>query len=162
MSREIEHKFLVTGDPLPSATGRLHLVQGYLARENDVSIRVRITGGEYAEIGVKRRLSTTERAEFEFPIPLGEANEMLREIAGTRVIEKTRYHLPAGNGLSWEIDVFHGANSGLVLAEMEIPEHGTGFDRPDWLGAEVSDDPRYLNTHLAVHPWPTWSDQACG
>jgi CYTH domain-containing protein len=159
MSREIEHKFLVNGAPLSAAVNRLHLVQGYLARENDVSVRVRITDGEHAEIGIKRRLSTTERAEFEFPIPCTEAQQLLGEIAGSRIIEKTRHHLPAGNGLTWEVDVFHGANSGLLLAEIEIPEHGTVFNHPDWLGEEVTNDPRYLNTHLAVHPWPTWCDQ---
>ena len=158
MSREIEHKFLVTGDPFTSTTRSLHLIQGYLAREGDVSIRIRITDGKHAEIGVKRRLSPTERAEFEFPVPLAEAKEMLGDISGNRVIEKTRHHLPVDNGLTWEIDVFHGNNSGLILAEIELPEHDTEFHRPDWLGVEVTEDHRYLNNQLADHPWPTWND----
>lgn len=158
MAREIERKFLTVGDPLPEATKSMRLIQGYLARENDVAVRVRITDDAHALIGIKRWLSHTERAEFEFSIPVAEGKQMIREISGSRVIEKTRHHVPAGNGLTWEIDVFHGSNEGLVVAEIELPSEDTPFKKPTWLGEQVTSDRRYLNNHLAVHPWPTWKD----
>ena len=71
--------------------------------------------------------------------------------------EKTRYKIPAGNGLTWEIDEFHGVNEGLIVAEIEVPSEDTSFEKPDWLGEEVSSDPRYFNSNLVSHPYTTWN-----
>jgi len=156
MATEIERKFLVLKDPIPYATKALRLAQGYVAKEIDVSVRIRITDEERAQIGIKRRLSSTERAEFEFDVPVPEAREMIDQVCKGRVIEKTRYLIPAGSGLVWEVDVFHGNNDGLVVAEIELPHSDAPFDKPDWLGEEVTEDIRYLNNQLVENPWPGW------
>ena len=82
---------------------------------------------------------------------------MLDELAEKPIIEKTRYKIPAGNDLTWEIDEFHGVNEGLVVAEIEIPSEDTAFVKPEWIGEDVSSDPRYFNSNLVAHPFTTWT-----
>ena len=103
-----------------------------------------------------RRPSGWSRSEFEYEIPLADAEAMLREFCGARIVEKRRYRLPAGDGLVWEVDEYFGRNEGLFTAEIELPDPESSFFRPDWLGAEVSGDPRYTNGALSRCPFDCW------
>lgn len=156
MAIEIERKFLVVGegwrDRVEDAT---RLVQGYLTEDACTTVRVRIHG-ETAWLTLKGASRGISRLEFEYPIPVADAETLLRELAVSPLIEKTRYRVPHAGHL-WELDVFAGANAGLVLAELELERVDEAFERPDWLGAEVSDDPRYFNVNLARHPYRAWS-----
>lgn len=153
MPHEIERKFLVTGegwrDALRVSGPGRSLVQAYLTAGDKASVRIRIVGGREAFLTVKSAGATLTRAEFEYPVPVTDAQAMLPLCRG-KVIEKTRHRLPAGGGLTWEIDVFAGAHAGLVIAEIELPTPDTPFARPDWLGEEVTGDPAYGNAALAA------------
>ncbi len=153
MKLEIERKFLVDEAiweraRFPSAEIR----QGYFSRGADYSLRVRIQD-EKALLTIKGKPYGITRKEFEYEIPLTDAEEMLREFCLDRIIEKTRYFIP-WKGFLWEVDQYVGTNQGLITAEIELPEEQTVFDRPDWLGREVSNDPRYSNESLATSPMP--------
>jgi len=154
MGVEIERKYLVEGDSwrgqIVSAT---RIVQGYLAR-GDVTVRARIRG-DRAYLTVKGRSQGIARSEFEYEIPVADAETMLAELADGPVVEKTRNLVEVG-GHTWELDVFAGANEGLVMAEIELADADEQFDLPQWAGAEVSDDPRYYNVNLAREPFSQW------
>jgi len=151
MATEIERKFLVSADwPRPAQGTRL--LQGYLSR-GAVSVRVR-TSAERAWLTVKGPTSGLSRAEFEYEVPLVDAEEMLA-LSPTKPIEKTRYLVPLGRHVV-EVDVFAGENAGLVVAEIELATEDESFDKPSWLGEEVTTDPRYRNTALAESPYSTW------
>ena len=153
MGAEIERKFLVRGDGWKShADGGSRLRQAYLAATDGCAIRVRIKDDENAYLTIKSARPGASRDEFEYDVPLADARAMLPLRTG-EVIEKTRYRVPASD-LTWEIDVFAGAHDGLVVAEIELPEEGTRFDRPDWLGDEVTHDKRYYNASLALNGLP--------
>lgn len=154
MAVEIERKFLVVGTPWRGAAGE-ELVQGYLASQDGVVVRVRVGDGR-AWLTVKgpARGSGLTRTEHELDLPVGQARELL-ELCGTRVLAKTRYRLPVG-AHTWEVDVFAGLNAGLVVAEIELGSEEEAFERPPWLGEEVSDDARYLNARLVHAPFSTW------
>lgn len=155
MAREIERKFLVTGEGWRAAAhDSVHCVQGYLASHESCSIRVRIAG-ERAWLGIKGATLDIERAEFEYRIPLADARELLERFCVRPLIEKTRHYLHHGGHL-WEIDEFAGENAGLVVAELELEYVDEPFERPPWLGEEVSADPRYYNVSLATHPYGRW------
>ena len=156
MALEIERKFLLRDDTWRSAVVRsLKLAQGYLDRSERCSVRVRLEGSE-ARLNIKSRTLGVSRLEYEYPIPADEAREMLRELCGGRVIEKTRHFVPAG-AHTFEIDVFEGENAGLVVAEIELGAPDEHFERPPWLGAEVSLDVRYYNTSLIDQPYAHWT-----
>ena len=156
MAVEIERKFLVVGEGWrDQVEDETRLVQGYLNRDARTTVRVRIHG-ETAWLTLKGKTQGISRLEFEYPIPVEDAETLLRELAVSPLIEKTRYRVRHGGRL-WELDVFAGANAGLVLAELELETVDEHFERPDWLGAEVSDDPRYFNVNLARHPYRDWS-----
>lgn len=149
MSKEIERKFLVKDHSfMTRAVGQTDMAQGYLSTDADATVRVRIAGGQ-AWITVKSRNRNAVRDEWEYPVPADDASSMLRSCCGTRIIEKTRYIVPAGNGLKWEVDVFHGRHDGLVLAEIELPAEDTPFDIPAFIGDEVTGDVRYYNSVLS-------------
>lgn len=151
MGSEIERKFLVRGDGWkPGPPGVLQR-QGYLSTE-DPTVRVRIEG-ERATLAVKGAQKGLTRPEFEYGIPLSDAEEMLR-LCGF-VVEKTR-HVREFGGRRWEVDEFHGANEGLVIAEIELAREDESFALPLWLGAEVSRDPRYRVSSLARNPYRKW------
>lgn len=161
MAIEIERKFLITSDAWRSeADAGARYRQGYLTRvigETDVKASVRVrTAGEKAFLNIKSAELGIRRLEYEYAIPLAEAEEMLESLCLGRLVEKTRYHVPVGRHV-WEIDVFEGENAGLVVAEIELGAEDEAFEMPDWAGEEVSDDPRYYNVYLADHPYPTWS-----
>ena len=152
MGIEIERKFLVRGEAWRSANGQ-YLCQAYLSRDPARTVRVRIQG-EQAWLTIKGRSSGATRAEFEYPIPIADAQALL-QLADGPWIEKIRHRIPL-DGMLWEVDEFLGDNTPLVVAEIELPSEDHPFEKPDWLGEEVTDDPRYTNSYLSQHPWPSW------
>lgn len=155
MAVEIERKFLLRdGSWQDSADNGVLIRQGYLAGSEKSSIRVRIAGDK-ANINIKSATLDITRQEYEYPIPLAEANEMLDTLSEGPLIEKTRYHVFHAKHC-WEIDVFSGENQGLIVAEVELGSVDESFELPDWLGEEVSDDARYYNVCLVKHPFKYW------
>lgn len=155
MGLEIERKFLVVGDSWRDGSGGERLVQGYLARGGACTVRVRIAGADSAWLTLKGRTAGISREEFEYPIPPAEARELLALCDGP-LIEKTR-HRVLHAGYWWEIDVFHGANAGLVVAEVELADESESPDPPPWVGREVSGEARYFNSRLSARPYSEWS-----
>ncbi|RZL15959.1 MAG: CYTH domain-containing protein [Pedobacter sp.] len=156
MGIEIERKFLVKKDlwdALPKLEQKDYK-QGYLLNKDDRVVRIRIAGDQ-GYITIKGVASGISRLEFEYPIPKSEAEEMLAHFKPEST-EKTRYRIPGGNNLTWEVDVFSGANQGLIVAEIELLSEDQTFDLPDWIDVEVTDDERYSNSSLALHPYITW------
>ncbi|MDJ0738992.1 MAG: CYTH domain-containing protein [Gammaproteobacteria bacterium] len=155
MGIEIERKFLLATDAWrDDVTSSQRLIQGYVSRSERTAVRVRIDG-ERAELNIKHTVDGINRLEFEYPIPLDDARELLDKVALRPLIDKTRHHVRHG-GLLWEIDEFHGDNAGLVVAEVELETQDQAFERPAWLGEEVSDDPRYYNSNLSQLPFSRW------
>lgn len=159
MAIEIERKFLVTGDGWVSASAGIRIAQGYLSIDADRTVRVRLAGNE-AWLTIKGRSEGISRAEFEYPIPPDEARDLLK-LCLPSVIDKTRHRIPFG-GHVWEVDVFHGDNEGLVVAEVELADESMLPEIPPWAGAEVSDDPRYYNSSLTSLPFRDFSRSAQG
>jgi adenylate cyclase len=160
MATEIERKFLLVNDDWRAqADAGTPMRQGYLSPfavdvAAKASVRVRIAG-EQANLNIKSATLGVSRQEFEYPIPVDDANVLLDTLADGPLIEKTRYHVQHG-AHEWEIDVFAGDNQGLVVAEIELGAEDERFERPHWLGEEVSDDPRYYNVCLVKHPFKDW------
>lgn len=149
MAREIERKFLVGGEGWrPRVTSEARIRQAYLALTERAAIRVRIVDEVRAFLTIKSAEAGIARGEFEYPIPPEDAEALLQLRSGL-LIEKRRHIVPVGMS-RWEVDVFEGAHAGLVLAEIELPDEAASFDRPDWLGAEVTGDRRYSNARLAL------------
>jgi adenylate cyclase len=153
VAAEIERKFLVIGDSWNDGSTGVRFTQGYLSLDPDRSVRVRLAGDE-AWLTIKGRTECITRAEFEYPIPPRDARELL-EMCLPSLIDKTRHRIPFG-GHVWEVDVFHGANVGLVMAEVELEDESVNPDLPPWVGAEVSSDLRYYNASLATRPFGAW------
>lgn len=154
MPLEIERKFLV--DPSswkPEGEGK-QMVQAYLGLAPFPTVRVRISG-EKAFLTIKGRSETLARPEFEYEIPLNDAREMMN-MAISSPVEKTRYEV-VHHGLTWEVDVFSGKNSGLIMAEIELESEDQEFQRPDWLLAEVTEDGRFYNSYLSECPFQEWN-----
>jgi len=155
MGTEIERKFLVVGDGWREGVSRRsHLRQGYLANNERCSVRVRLADDK-GYLNIKSFELQMRRTEFEYPIPGGDAREMLDHLSANPLIEKTRYYVEH-HGHLWEVDVFEGDNAGLVVAEIELQDVDEVFDKPDWIGAEVTEDPRYYNVNLIDHPFKDW------
>lgn len=155
MATEIERKFLLRNDRWRDFTERQTTIrQGYLSGGEHSSVRIRIEN-DRATLNIKSGGLTVRRLEYEYPIPLQDATEMLRRLCPGGVIEKTRYRVPYG-GRVWEVDEFAGANQGLVVAELELKQEDEAFQRPEWLGTEVSHDPRYYNVNLIAFPYKDW------
>lgn len=158
MAIEIERKFLLASDAWRAQVSRsIPMDQGYLGGER-ASVRVRVAGEE-AWLNIKAKQRGSARLEFEYAIPVDEAQQMLDALALPGRIRKVRHHVTVGRHL-WEIDEFAGDNAGLVVAEIELEHADEAFARPDWLGAEVTDDIRYYNAALAEHPYSRWADGA--
>ena len=152
MGVEIERKFLVLDTAMLTGRRGVRMRQVYLAR-GPATVRVRIAG-EQAWLTVKGPTHGIARAEFEYRIPLSDAHE-LEQLADTAPVDKTRYDIAVG-GHVIEVDVFHGANAPLIVAEIELQRVDEPFITPDWLGMEVTDDPRYRNSCLATLPYSAW------
>jgi adenylate cyclase len=156
MPREIERKFLLSSDAWRAEVSESQrMSQGYLASSARSSVRVRVAGDQ-AWLNIKGGGLVASRPEFEYPVPVDEARELLALAEGP-LIEKTR-HLVEHAGMTWEVDEFHGANSGLVVAELELDSEDQAFARPSWLGREVTQQRRYYNVCLVEHPYEAWTD----
>jgi adenylate cyclase len=163
---EIERKFLVRGDGWRAAqavaasadtageSSGVRFRQGYVPAEGTTTVRVRLEG-ERGVLTIKARTEGLARLEYEYTIPAADALEMLDHVCGKPQIDKVRHTRRVG-GHVWEIDEFLGENAGLVVAEIELDHEDEPFDRPDWLGEEVTHDTRYLNVNLAARPWRQW------
>jgi adenylate cyclase len=159
MAIEIERKFLLRSNAWrPLVNGRVRLRQAYLAQDGGFSTRIRIVDTSSATLTIKSRKAGLRRLEYEFPIPLADAEALLSLRQGAR-IEKVRHHVP-WHGLTWEIDVFEGENAGLVIAEIELGHEQQQFEMPAWIGAEITGEERYYNSRLARQPFRAWVDRA--
>ena len=154
VASEIEHKYLVLKEAWrPSTPGVLYR-QGYLSSTKECAVRVRIAGDK-AYLTVKGPSTGVTRLEFEYPIPIADAATMLDRLCQQPLIEKMRYR-EEFEGHRWEVDEFHGDNSGLVIAEIELANASEPFAMPPWPAAEVSHDPRYFNANLVLNPYKNW------
>ncbi|MBN1524019.1 MAG: CYTH domain-containing protein [Spirochaetales bacterium] len=159
MAKEIEKKYLVTSDGYTQNAKKEHLVQGYLCLEPSKAVRVRMGGGK-AFLTIKTLADPEKtlmtRNEFEYEIPMADGEKLLSMCIGS-VIKKNRYTVEC-KGHVWEVDVFEGANKGLVVAEIELSAEDEPFDKPDWVGPDVTEDRRFLNVALALNPYTAWKD----
>lgn len=155
MAKEIERKFRVVPGWLPTGEGDF-IAQGYLATSQKAVVRVRLRAGR-GYLTVKSSTDGVTRDEFEYEISEADARAMLKLCETS--IEKHRYLIPEETGHTWEVDVFHGANEGLVVAEIELASPDEPYVRPSWLAREVSSDPRYFNCNLSLHPFSEWEDK---
>ncbi|MCU6435194.1 CYTH domain-containing protein [Undibacterium sp. Jales W-56] len=155
MGIEIERKFLVVNNDWKQQGQGVHLCQGYICSDPGRIVRVRIEG-ERAVLTIKGKTEGISRGEWEYPIPIADAKELLSGLCAQPLIEKFRYRIDY-QGLVWEVDEFLGDNAGLVVAEVELQSESQEFARPAWLGAEVSHDHRYANANLLKHPFRLWS-----
>ena len=149
MNQEIERKYLVTSDCYKAmAVARYHIIQGYISREKTGTIRVRITDDKaYLTIKGKPAAGHFARYEWEKEIDVTDARELLQLCQGN-LIDKTRWIVPAGERLKWEVDEFHGKHQGLVVAEIELEDEEQVIEKPSFIGDDVTDDPRYYNANM--------------
>jgi adenylate cyclase len=157
MAIEIERKFLVSNDSWkPAATGSARIKQGYFARTPLLRARIRIYGDK-GFITLKSEGGQLVRHEYEYEVPKADAIEMIKQFSIEPVVNKMRYDVPFG-GIVWAVDVFEGANRGLVIAEAELDTADQTISLPAWVGREVTKDPRYGNSSLARNPFLTWEE----
>jgi len=155
MPREIERKFLLLGEGWRAlAERRQRMTQGFIAASERISVRVRVAGDD-AWLNIKSGGLVASRLEYEYAVPVADARELLAVAVGP-LVEKTRHFVPY-DGMTWEVDEFHGDNSGLVVAELELDREDQMFARPPWAGAEVTHLPRYYNVSLVNHPYRQWT-----
>ncbi len=155
MGTEIERKYLVKNDDWRAGPPGTLYRQGYLVSDGARTVRVR-RAGEHGYITIKGPASGIARPEYEYQIPAGDADEMLSTLAVGAVVEKVRHRRPYA-GLVWEVDEFAGENAGLIVAEVELQDAAQSVPLPDWVGAEVTADPRYSNAALSRHPFRAWN-----
>jgi CYTH domain-containing protein len=156
MATEIERKFLVKGDSWKDLGQEVLYRQGYLPTEDGVTVRVRLVG-DRGFLTIKGVSTGYSRSEYEYSIPVEEAQEMLDNLCDRPLIEKIRYKISQGD-LIWEVDEFLGENQGLVIAEVELQAEDQIIDLPDWIDREVS-DPKYFNANLVKHPYTQWGNK---
>jgi adenylate cyclase len=156
MAQEIERKFLVKGDFKPFVTKQTRITQGYLSSVPERTVRVRIKGDKgFITIKGIGNESGASRYEWEKEIPVEEVKELL-ELCEPGIIDKTRFIVPANDGLKFEVDEFYGDNEGLTVAEIELPDENFKFEKPEWLGKEVTGDVKYFNSMLMKNPYKNW------
>ena len=141
-------------EPRPTRTTGTAFRQGYLSTVKERTVRVR-AAGEHGFLTIKGITVGAVRSEFEYEIPRADADQMLDELCERPLIEKTRHEVEV-DGLTWEIDVFAGVNDGLIVAEIELEAEAQEIDLPEWVGVEVTHDPRYFNSNLIAHPFSEW------
>ncbi len=156
MYREIERKFLVLGDTWRALGQAVHFCQGYIFSSPQSFVRVR-TEDDRAVLTIKGPKSGIGRPEFEYPIPFEDAKELLEHLAHKPLISKIRHFIRLGQH-TWEVDEFCGDNAGLIVAEIELQSEEEYFEKPHWIGEEVTFDPRYRNAALARHPYCLWDE----
>ncbi|HBF36598.1 MAG TPA: adenylate cyclase [Firmicutes bacterium] len=152
MGKEIERKFLVIRDDYRLSEKRNSIQQGYLCNETEQVVRVRLYNKQ-AFLTIKGKTIGITRNEWEYPIPYEDAAELMQLCKG--VIEKVRYEVDF-KGSTWEVDEFHGQNEGLIVAEIELKSEKEDIPIPEWVGREVTDDPKYLNANLVKNPYQCW------
>jgi adenylate cyclase len=157
MPTEIERKFLVKHMDFLTGCPCVQVIQGYIATNSDCTVRIRLKGDK-AFLTLKGKTTGASRSEFEYGIPFGEAEEMIHSLCVKPLIQKTRYYVDHF-GFTWEVDVFHGENTGLVIAELELDSEDKDFPMPPWAGKEVTEDIRYHNSHLSLHPFTNWDNK---
>lgn len=156
MAREIERKFLVAGDGWRLGARGVSYRQGYLSAGEGASCTVRArVAGEHAWLTIKGPAAGGARDEYEYPIPVADAVEMLERLCAGGQIEKLRHRVPFA-GRIWEVDEFSGENAPLIVAEVELESIAAEVSLPPWVGPEVTDDPRYTNAALARQPYSRW------
>lgn len=154
MATEIERKFLVKGREWQAHGQGTRLVQGYLSSVVERTVRVRIEG-EQATLNIKGKTVGATRGEWEYTIPVADAEDLLSRLCEQPLIDKIRYRIPYA-GMVWEVDEFFGENAGLVVAEIELESEDQAFEKPDWVAEEVTHDARYFNANLISHPYLKW------
>ncbi len=154
MAKEIERKFLVRGEDWRAMARGTRYRQGYLSTVKERTVRVR-TIDDKGFLTIKGVSVGATRSEYEYEIPAADADEMLDDLCEKPIIEKDRYKIPAGD-VTWEVDEFFGVNDGLIVAEVELLSEDQSFPKPDWIGDEVTGDPRYFNANLIARPFSTW------
>ena len=157
---ETERKFLVVGEFKSQSYNATRIQQGYIASNNGRTVRVRIRGDKgYLTIKGPSGLRGITRYEFDTEIPLDDARELM-EICEPGIIDKTRYLVKSPDGRhTWEIDEFYGDNEGLVLAEVELSHESEEFQKPDFIGREVTGDRRFYNSHMRSYPFKLWKEE---
>jgi adenylate cyclase len=155
MATEIERKYLIANDGWrDQADEGIQITQGYMGGNDKSSIRIRING-DSANLNIKSKTLGMQRSEYEYAIPLEDAREILATLCDRPYIDKKRFHV-VHEGHRWEVDVFAGENEGLIVAELELNSPDEAFTLPDWIGKEVTEDPRYYNICLVTHPYKDW------
>lgn len=154
MALEIERKYLIDLEKISPLENGIRIKQGYLSTDKNAVVRVRVKNDK-AYLTIKGSNSGIARLEFEYEIPLDEANEMLEKLCQKPVIDKTRYLINHENH-TWEVDVFYGDNEGLVVAEVELSSEDEHINLPIWIKEEVSHDDRYFNSNLMKLPFKDW------
>lgn len=158
MTQEIERKFLVAGDFKSQAHKAVHIIQGYLSLNKDKTVRVRLRDDKaFLTVKGKPNESGMSRFEWEKEIPFAEAQDLIK-LCGKNLIDKTRYLVQVGNH-TYEVDEFHGANKGLYIAEVELKSEDEYFEKPDWLGTEVTGNKKYHNSYLIQNPFCDWEKE---
>jgi adenylate cyclase len=157
MAQEIERKFLVDLSAIGALEGGTRIKQGYVPTSDQTVVRARIAG-KRALLTLKSENQGIARSEFEYPIPVADAERIITELCNDAVVEKTRYRMEHA-GHTWEVDIFHGANDGLAVAEIELESESDPFDWPPWVTTEVSGDFRYCNSNLLNHPFSNWDHE---
>ncbi len=153
--KEVERKFLVYNEDFKKGLKPVHVIQGYLLYADDGTARIRIVDGKSAVLSIKKDITSVTRWEFEYEIPVKDAEIMIKELCDEKIVEKKRY-FPEFAGKTWDVDEFMGANAGLIIAEIELNSEDEYFDKPEWAGEEVTHDKRYLNAYLAENPFVNW------
>ena len=154
MGIEIERKFLLSADTWKEPAKGTYYRQGYLNSQKERTVRVR-TIGDTGFLTIKGISVGATRMEYEYEIPVEDARVLLSELCEKPLIEKNRYKIEFA-GFIWEVDEFFGENEGLIVAEIELENEGQQFEKPEWVGKEVSDDPRYFNSSLIKNPFSSW------
>ena len=158
MGYEIERKFLVKGDFKSQSFQQFRIKQGYLALSGVNVIRVRVKGDKaYLTVKTAHEEGTIRRHEWEYEIPVDDAEEMFK-LCEDAIVDKTRYLIKHGSHV-FEVDEFYGENQGLLIAEVELEDENEAYEKPDWLGEEVTGNVRYYNSFLSIHPFSGWSDE---
>ncbi len=155
MGQEIERKFLIDIGKLGVLENGQSIKQGYVPTNNKTAVRVRVKGSE-AFITLKGEIKGTTRSEFEYPIPVEDALAIMNELCSGPTIDKTRYVVKSA-GHAWEIDIFHGDNEGLIVAEVELEDENEIVEIPDWVTKEITGDMKYYNSNLLDHPFSKWN-----
>ncbi len=150
--QEIERKFLIKKPSTVLSLPSVHVIQGYLLYADDGTARVRIIDGKSAVLSIKKDITQLTRWEFEYDIPVKDARTMIEQCCNGKVVEKRRC-FPVVGGKTWDVDIFLGKNLGLIIAEIELDSEDEVFDKPEWLGEEVTGDLRYYNAYLAKKPF---------